>query len=213
MADGSTPVRGPLHLLPLLLVTVLLGACGASDGPVTWRELTVEVPDGWVVAERDEQKLSLANVDLGPGQADELEAAVFVTHEPGTSIDDWRGLVAERDGTVETDDAVTVGGVPASRLVFRHDANGTPLREMVVVVPSQDVVMLFQPVVLRGSQDGPETFERYRDTFGRVLATVRFGDAGGGTPPPELSMGGRDDGWRSPAPGGRGDGRAGRHRD
>ena len=174
----------------LVVLTFVLAACGTGDGPVQWRDLTVEVPEGWVVAERDDQKLSIANAEFGPGQAEELEAAVFLTHEPGTSIDDWRSLVAERDGEVETDDAITVGGAPASRLVFRHDANGTPLREMVVVVPSRDVVMLFQPIVLRASQDGPDTFERYRDTFDDVLAAVRS-TSGGGTPPRELSIGSR----------------------
>ncbi|MBW3562651.1 MAG: hypothetical protein KY437_09150 [Actinobacteria bacterium] len=173
----------------VVLALGLLGACGTGSGSVEWRDVTVEVPDGWAVAERDEQKLSIANVDFGPGQGDELEAAVFLTREPDTSIDDWRSLVAERDGEVETDDAITVGGMPANRLVFRHDANGTPLREMVVVVPSRDVVMLFQPVVLRGSPDGPDVFERYRDTFDEVLTTVRFAPSGGGTPPPELSIG------------------------
>lgn len=162
-------------------------ACTRGGGEVRWRELTLDVPDGWVVAERDDQKLSIANADFGPGQAEELEAAVFLTHEPGASIDAWRGLVAEREGRVESDRPIEVGGVPANRLIFRHDANGTPVREMVVVVPSRDLVMLFQPVVLRGSVEGPATFERYRDAFEGVLGTLRFEGAGGAESPRDLS--------------------------
>lgn len=176
--------RIALALIPVILVA----ACSSGDARARWRDLSLEVPDGWVVAERDEQKLSIANTEFGPGRADELEAAVFLTHEPGASIDGWRDLVTERDGMVASDGAITVDGEPASRLVFDHDANGTPMREMVVTVPSRDIVMLFQPVVPRGSTDGEDTFRRYSDTFERVLATVRFEGAGGGvSPPPELS--------------------------
>lgn len=177
-----------------MVVSVLLlalVACAPGDGSVEWRDLSVEVPDGWVVAERDDRKLSLANAEFRSDRADELEAAVFLSHEPDGSIDRWRELVDDRGGEIETDETFELDGEPASRLVFSHDANGTLLREMVVVVPSRDLVMLFQPVVLRGSEDGPVTFERHRDRFQRLLASLRFDDAGGGDAPRDLSTSGR----------------------
>lgn len=169
----------------------MLSACATDGGRAEWRALSLEVPDGWVVAERDDQKLSLANTEFGPDRADELEAAIFLTHEPDGSIDRWRELADDRDGEIETDDTFELDGEPASLLVFSHDANGTLLREMVVVVPSRDLVMLFQPVVPRNSRDGPDTFERHRERFEQVLASLRFEDAGGGDTPQELSTSGR----------------------
>lgn len=183
----------PASLTGLLASILLLGvaACAPDAGRVEWRDLSLEVPDGWVVAERDDQKLSLANTEFGPDRADELEAAIFLTHEPDGSIDRWRQLAGERDGDIEVDGTLELDGEPASRLVFSHDANGTLLREKVVVVPSRDLVMLFQPVVPRGSRDGPDTFERHRERFEQVLASLRFEDAGGGDTPQELSASGR----------------------
>lgn len=183
----------PRTVIVLVASVLLLGltACAPDDGRVEWRDLSLEVPDGWVVAERDDRKLSLANTEFGPDRADELEAAVFLSHEPDGSIDRWRELADDRGGEIETDGTLELDGEPASRLVFSHDANGTLLREMVVIVPSRDIVMLFQPVVLRGSEDGPATFERHRDRFEQLLASLRFEDAGGGDAPRDLSTSGR----------------------
>lgn len=195
---------GPLNGLLVAILLLSLAACAPDGGRVEWRDLSLEVPDGWVVAERDDQKLSLANTEFAPHRADELEAAIFLTREPDGSIDRWRELAGDREGDIEADGTTEIDGEPASRLVFSHDANGTLLREMVVVVPSRDLVMLFQPVVPRGSRDGPDTFDRHRERFEQVLASLRFDDAGGGDTPQELSTSGRSSATLASTPGGSG---------
>lgn len=158
-----------------LALAALLVSC-PSDSSVRWRDVTLEVPDGWVVAEQGEDRLSLATAPFGEDTPPEdLEAALFLTREPGASVVDWRQLIEGIHGEVEEDRQRTVGGAPATELVFRHDGNGTPLREMAVVVPARQLVILAQPVVARGEQDGPARFDRHRATFDAVLGSIRFG--------------------------------------
>lgn len=166
-------MRSPFVLV--LSLVLLAPACGGDDGTVDWRGLELEVPAGWQVNERDASKLSLATAPFDQESVDDLEAAAFLTHEPGTQPDDWRRFVEEQDGEVESDDRLTVDGAPATRLVFSYDANGTPMREMVVLVPSRQVVMLFQPIVPRGSDLGPGRFAEHRPTFDAIVASVTFG--------------------------------------
>lgn len=169
-------------LAPLLAAVLVAAACASDGGTVRWRDLRLDVPDGWLVTERNGTALSLADAPFHEEAADELSAAVFLRHEPATDAADWRRFVGEQGGELEVDEPVTVGGAPGTRLVFTYDANGTVLTEMVVVVPSRDLVVLLQPVVARGSRDGPATFASHRGTFERLLASVVFGPPGGDGP-------------------------------
>lgn len=100
---------------------------------------------------------------------------MFFTHERDPTAAAWRQLVSEQRGRIEEDDEVTVDAEHASRIVFTNPALGTPLREMVLVVPDRDLVVLFQPIVPRGSQNGPDVFDSYRGTFETLISSVRFG--------------------------------------
>lgn len=162
--------------MTLLTVAALLVACapGAPDGPVAWRGLAVQVPDGWTVGENEERVLSLGNAPLGQeDSADELEAAIFFTFEPSTTADDWRELIAQRAGRIDEDETIEFADTEATRLVFTMVSGAGEVREMVVVASSLNVVVLLQPVPLAGQTDGVEMFERHRDTFEAVLASVR----------------------------------------
>lgn len=164
---------------PVLLVVALAAvACrGGSGGEVSWRDLEVELPPGWVVFEQEPQYLSVADAEAGeePGDAGGREAAAFFSHEPGTLPDDWREFVEEVGGELETDRAVEVGGLPATQLVFAHESNGIATREMIVLVPSRNVVILMQPIITAGQTDGPERFEAHRDEFEALLSGISFG--------------------------------------
>lgn len=162
----------------LLLLALLLAACGGDGGrDRSWRDLELTLPDGWVVWEEEPTRLSVADDHRGEeGDPGPAEAAAFFTHEPRSSPDDWRELIeGDLDGTLERDERVSIGGAPATKLVFRHESNGVPLREMVVVIPSREIVVLLQPVVVRGSTDGPDLFETHLDAFEDLLSSVRFG--------------------------------------
>lgn len=154
---------------------VLLAACTGGGG-LRWRDVRLSLPDGWVVAENEDTRFTVANARLGsdgvPGPG---EVAAFFTVEPGASPQPWRDLIDQAGWVLEEDTGVTVGGVPATRLVYHMAGVDIPLREMVVVVPSRDLVILLQPVVQPGSTDGLALFDRHRDQFVELLESVRFG--------------------------------------
>jgi hypothetical protein len=146
-------------------------------GTVEWRDLELTTPDGWAAYETRDTLLYLADGEPGeePGDRGTLRVAAQITYQPGSSPDDWRELVEAEGGTLETDEATSVDGVPATRLVFSWESGGTPTREMVVLVPSRSLVMLFQPVPVQGQTDGPDVFVDRRDEFEEILTSVRFG--------------------------------------
>lgn len=174
----SAPVR---TLLALAALAAMLTACG-GDGSVAWRGLTVEVPEGWTVFEEADTRLSIASAPLGeqadPEQPPEGDVvAMFFQHERDARPGEWRDYVDDLDeATLETDDSLTIDGdTPATRLVFSHTTNGIPTREMVVVIPARDVVVLSQPVARAGDEDAPEVFLDHIDTFLEVIEGLEVG--------------------------------------
>lgn len=176
----ARPGRPFRRLVPRALLTLvallLLTAC--SDGPVReWRDLELTLPDGWMVFEDSPTGFSIADGELGEeaGDRGEREAAAFLTYEPATVPDDWRAFVVDVGGELETDQAIEVGGLPATQLIFSHASNGVPLREMVVLVPSRGIVMLMQPLVVQGQTDGPEEFTAHLPEFQALVDSIEFG--------------------------------------
>lgn len=169
------PVTGALLATVLLLAAAV--ACGGSGDTVSWGGLDLRLPEGWTVFEDGPTYLSVSDGELGEEEGDpgERQAAAFFTREPGTVPDDWRTFVTDVDGELETDRSIEVDGLPATQLVFSHTSNGVPLREMVVVVPSRDLVILMQPVVVQGQSDGREQFEAHRGEFEAILDGIDFG--------------------------------------
>ena len=177
-------MRAPLssRVFATLVAALLLAGCGGS-GATTWRDLTLEVPEDWEVFEEEPTRLSLSNVDLGEvfdegGQSrtDEDVVAIFLTHEPSTIPDDWREFVDGREGgEVESDTAIELDGVPATRLIFRHVSNEVETREMAVVVPAREIVIFAQPVPSPGDEDAPEVFMEHLETFNDVLDSISWG--------------------------------------
>ena len=180
--------RRSIFLL-LAALSLLFVACGGGNQPssVTWRNVTLPMPDGWYVFEDEDTRLSISNADIGPEamrttQEDpDVESrtdvvAMFFTFEPRTVPGDWRTYAEQQDATVESDEQIIVGGdVPATRIVFSYVTDDVPLREMVVVIPSRNIVVLAQPVPTFGQQDGPELFLDHVDTFIEVLEAAEFG--------------------------------------
>jgi hypothetical protein len=171
--------------LVFILLAALLGACspGNQPGSVAWRNVTIQLPDGWYVFEEADTRLSISNEDIGPEalrggvpEFDQPVVAMFFTYEPNTLPDDWRRYVDQQDATLESDDQIVLEGeVPATRLIFSYETDGVPLREMVAVIPSRSIVVLAQPVPAAGATDGPEVFLQYVETFLEVLENARFG--------------------------------------
>jgi len=178
----------PARVLTLLLAVVLV-ACGgaATTGTVEWRGLDVTLPAEWEVYESRPDLLAASDGDFAdlqadgsvPDQPDDPDdndvVAMQFTWEPGTSPDQWRALVEQAGGTVESDESITVGGVPATSLVFSWITNNVPTRERVVLVPSRELVLLFQPVPVQGQTTGPQVYVDKAEQFEAVLESVRFG--------------------------------------
>lgn len=164
-----------------LVLVVLLAACGGGDGSgrLEWRGLELTVPDGWVVFENRPTLLSIANAPLGEeaGDPGERTVAVQFAHRgsnPQTAAD-VREFVAEQEGELEVDESITVGGRPAHRFVYTFDANGTPTREMVVLVPARQLDILLQPVPRPGQTSAPDVFLDFRGRFDELVASIEFG--------------------------------------
>ena len=172
-------------VLPAFVLVLLLAACG-SDQPssVDWRNVELELPDGWYLFEEEDDRLSISNQDIGIGDVagqpnDQPEGdivAMFFTYEPDTLPGDWRDLLARLDADVETDAALTLqGDVPATQLIYRYETEGVVTREMVVVIPSRSIVLLAQPIPQPGTSDASEVFLAYLDDFMGVLESATFG--------------------------------------
>lgn len=167
-------------LVALLLATT---ACG-TDQPssVTWRNITFELPEAWYLLEQTEDRLSIGNAPSMAADADARTGfagdvvAMHLTHEPRTLPDDWRRFVEEQDATLETDDRLTLDGeVPATRLIYSYRTADVPTREMVVVIPSREIVALALPIPAPGADDAPEVFLEHIEDFLGVLESARIG--------------------------------------
>jgi len=176
----------PPRLLLLLAIAMVVIACGNGDQPssVSWRNVELQLPEDWYVFEEAETRLSISNQDIGIGDdPDEPReppegdtVAMFFTYEPDTFPDDWREFVEQQDAELESDDQIVLqGDVPATRLIFSFVTDGTPTREMVVVIPSRSIVVLAQPVPGPGDDDAPEVFLEYLEEFLGVLEGAEFG--------------------------------------
>lgn len=178
-------MRSP-RLLLLVATAMLVIACGGGNQPssVSWRNVEMQLPADWYVFEDEEDRLSVSNQDIGIGEDPETPreqpegdtVAMFFTYEPNTFPDDWREFVEQQDAELESDDQIVLqGDVPATRLIFSFVTDGTPTREMVVVIPSRAIVLLAQPVPGPGDDDAPEVFLEYLEDFLGVLESAEFG--------------------------------------
>lgn len=177
MARPATGARrSPTALLVALLV--LVAACGgAAGGAQEWRGLELRLPDGWEVFERRDTLLSAGDGPAGeePGDPGEREVIAQLTYDPSSSAADWRTLVTAEGGELETDEQIQIDGVPATRLVWTWVSNGVPTREMVVILPSRSLVMLFQPAPRADQTDAPDVFLAHRDEFDSILDSIDLG--------------------------------------
>lgn len=162
------------------VVALLLSGCSSSSEPggvVAWRELTIDLPDGWVELGRTETSLSVGDGEgsTEPGERGDLYVFTQFTIERSASADAWRAFVDEQDATLEQDVATTVDSLPANQIQYSFTTNGIPTRERIVVIPSRDLVLLQQPVPMQGETEGPEWFDDHVDEFDSLLEGIRFG--------------------------------------
>jgi hypothetical protein len=179
------------QLLCAILSAVMLGGCtsaGATGGLISWRDLDLEIPVGWVVLDQRADLLFLANEDITrpddelddppvlPADPDSNDVVgVQLTTDSSSTAADWRELVQQEGGTVELDERVEIGGLPATALTFRWVTNGVDTRERVVLVPSRRLVILLQPIPVVGQANAPTVFDAHRAEFDEMLASILWG--------------------------------------
>jgi hypothetical protein len=94
---------------------------------------------------------------------------------PGVLPDDWRANVAARGAELESDEGILIAGdVPATQLVLRDTVDGTPVREVLLVVASRGLVIAVIPRLSPGDQDGPELLLESLDDVRGLLDEVEL---------------------------------------
>jgi hypothetical protein len=168
----EAPSRRPLRrAVALLLVPLLLVACGGSDR-VDWPGLRLELPAGWELIEQSPDRLVLAD-----HIAAEDGRGVHVTflRSPDVLPDDWRERVRQRGAQLESDEGVRIAGdVPATQLVLLDDYDGTPVREVILIVASRGLVIGITPRVSPGDLDGPELLLQSLDEVRALLDGIEL---------------------------------------
>lgn len=164
--------------LVALLLAVMAGCAGDSSA-VAWRDLDLRLPEGWVVVQDYDDVLYVGNGEGGEeGDPGDLTVGIQFLVEDTPSVQDWRDLVAERDGEVEMDTDGSIDDVPTSVLQFTlpgDDPQDPDTRERVITVTARDLVILAQAVPVRGQVDGGQLFLDDVDEIEAVLASIDFG--------------------------------------
>lgn len=177
-------------VLLVLVLAIVVAACGAGglddgDGPREWRGLALVVPDGWTVINERTDLLQMTSEDIRLGDDEEFEppedpqsndvvGAQFIA-DPTASAEAWRELVLDGGGTIESDERIEVGGLPATSITYEWTTNGVPTRERVVFVPSRQLYALLQPVPVTGQTNAPDVYDRYADELDSIIESIEFG--------------------------------------
>jgi len=158
------------------VLVVLLVSCGDSS-QVSWRDLSLTMPDGWRVAENRDTVLTITNGEVAPspGVAGSDDVLVQFQVVNSASPDSSRQLVRDDGGVIEEDEPIELGGAKGTRLTWVWTTNGIPTREMILIVPSRSLEILFQPVALAGTENAPEVFAAHRDEFEAIITSLSFG--------------------------------------
>ena len=162
------------RLLAAVLAPLLLVACSGPER-VEWPGARFTLPEGWEVVAEDQQRLVVA--DHLTAEQDRGVLVTFV-RVPGTLPDDWRQRVAERGATLESDSGILIAGdVPATQLVLLDEIDGTPVREVLLVVASRGLVISITPRVAPGEQDGPRVLLDGLDAVRELLDVIELAPA------------------------------------
>ena len=162
------------RLLLGLLLPALLVACSGTER-VDWPGARFALPEGGEIVAEDQQRLVVA--DHLTAEQDRGVLVTFV-RVPGTLPDDWRQRVAERGAMLESDSGILIAGdVPATQLVLLDRIDGTPVREVLLVVASRELVISITPRVAPGEQDGPRVLLDGLDAVRDLLDTIDLAPA------------------------------------
>jgi len=174
MRTDRRPRHRARHLvrpLAVLLASAILAACGGPER-VEWPGARIDLPEGWEIVASEPDRLVLADHLAAEG---ERGVRVTFLRVPGTLPDDWRQRVAERGAELESDSGILIAGdVPATQLVLLDEVDGTPIREVILVVASRGLVIAITPDVRPGEQDGPRVLLDSLDGVRDLLDTIEL---------------------------------------
>ncbi|MGH2760007.1 MAG: hypothetical protein ACRDKJ_10660 [Actinomycetota bacterium] len=157
-------------------ISLLAAACGS--GSTTIGPLTLDVPDGWQVSDREGGNLKLTDGTIADPTATRAGTAtavfdIFVdsAQTPEKFLEYLREQKIEA-GKVKT----TIGGAPAE--IFSYEDSSVGGRQEAVFIPRWRVFILYRAAF----RDDDAAFFRGRDAFRRALESVTFsGTSTGGS--------------------------------
>ena len=161
----------------LLLAPLLLAACAGVER-VDWTGARFELPEGWEVLTDERDRLVIADHLTA-----EEDRGVLVTflRVPGVLPADWRQRVADRGATLESDTGILIAGdVPATQLVLLDEVDGTPVREVLLVVASRELVIAITPRVPPGETGAPRLLLDRLDAVRELLDDIDLAPPGFG---------------------------------
>lgn len=168
---GLIDVRPGRALARMATATAALALVACASGTTTIGPLTLEVPDGWRVTDREATSLKLTNgtiadpTSMRPGTA----TAVFDIYvESGQTVDAFAAYLDEQ-GVEPERTAIRVGGYPAERFAYQGRSVGG--MQEAVIVPRWRVFILYR-AAFRGAD---AAFRRGRAAFRRAVGSISFG--------------------------------------
>ena len=164
-----------LRTLTAAAALAVLAACGtyrASIGP-----LSLEVPEGWQVSDREPGNLKITNGTIADATTTKAGTATAVFDIYVDSPQTREAFVAYlREQGVEPHIRETrVGGYRA--IVFEYGGRATGGRQEAVLIPSRRVFILYRAAF----REDDAAFLRGRAAFRRALRSITFSGSGSGS--------------------------------
>ena len=165
------PLRLTAAATGLLVAAISCGAGSTTIGP-----LTMQVPDGWQVTDREGNNLKVTDGSIADATATRAGTATAVfdvyvdsAQTPERFLDYLREQNIEA-GRVKT----TIGGAPAE--IFSYEGSAVGGRQEAVFIPRWKVFILYRAAF----RNDDAAFFRGRDAFRGALDSLTFsGDSGG----------------------------------
>jgi hypothetical protein len=163
--------------LAIATAALLIVAFACGPGSTTIGPLTMQVPDGWQVTDREGNTIKLTDGTIADPSATRAGTATAVfdvyvdsAQTPEKFLDYLREQNIEA-GRVQT----TIGGAPAQ--IFSYEGSSVGGKQEAVFIPRWKVFILYRAAF----RNDDAAFFRGRDAFRTALDSLTFSEGSGGS--------------------------------